>query len=80
MLSAGQVSNSHPIKLKLHSAKKQDIKTTLNVWVVRKHWKKGCYNIKNEQCLYFVIILLFVLVDKLFKKSWYTDGSLSAKF
>ena len=24
MLSAGQVSNSHPIKLKLHSAKKQD--------------------------------------------------------
>ena len=25
-------------------------------------------NIENKQCLYFVMILLFVLVDKLFKK------------
>ena len=33
-----------------------------------KTLKKGYENIENEQCLYFVIMLLFVLVDKLFKK------------
>ena len=32
-----------------------------------KTLKKGYENTENEQCLYFVIILLFVLVDKLFK-------------
>ena len=30
--------------------------------------EKGYYNIENEQCLCFVIILLFVLADKLFIK------------
>ena len=33
-----------------------------------KTLKKGYENIENEQRLYFVLILLFVLVDKLFKK------------
>ena len=35
---------------------------------------KGYQNVENEQCLFFVIILLFVLVDKLFKKWCYMDG------
>ena len=33
-----------------------------------KTLKKGYENIENELYLYFVIILPFVLVDKLFKK------------
>ena len=41
--------------------------------------EKGYQNIKNEQCLYFVIIFLFVLVNKPFKKWCYTDGLLSVK-
>ena len=44
-----------------------------------KTLKKGYENIENEQFLYFVIILLFVLVDKLFKKC-YMDGPLSVRF
>ena len=32
------------------------------------------------KCLYFVIIVLLVLVDKLFKKQCYTDGSISVTF
>ena len=42
--------------------------------------EKRYQNIENEQGLYFVIIPLFVLVNKLFKKWCYMDGPHSVKF
>ena len=42
--------------------------------------EKGYENVENEQCLYFFIILRFVLVDKLLKKWCYMDGPVSVNF
>ena len=66
MLSASQVSNSHPIlKLKFHSAKEQD-KNKIKCMSRQKTMKKKDIKILKMNSVF--TILLFVLVNKLFKK------------